>query len=52
MPEALVKLGVSRQALEETLGLCVDMGGGPSLMYAAKALQSFEELGGPAQPDA
>ena len=47
--ETLVKLGVSRQALEETLGLCVYMGGGPSLMYAAKALQAFEEFGGPTQ---
>ena len=46
--EALVKLGCSRAEFEEMLGMCVYMGGGPSLMYAAHALQAFEEFGGPA----
>jgi AhpD family alkylhydroperoxidase len=41
--QALVKLGVTRQELLETLGMAVYMGGGPSLMYAAEALQAFEE---------
>lgn len=44
--EALVKLGCTRAEFEEMLGLCVYMGGGPSLMYAAKALQAYEEFGG------
>lgn len=44
--EALVKLGTTRAELEDMLGMCVYMGGGPSLMYAAKALQAFEEFGG------
>jgi AhpD family alkylhydroperoxidase len=46
--EALVKLGCSRAEFEEMLGMCVYMGGGPSLMYAAHALQAFEEFGGSA----
>jgi len=44
--EALVKLGCSRAEFEDMLGMCVYMGGGPSLMYAAHALQAFEEFGG------
>lgn len=42
--KALVRLGVTRAELEEALGVCVYMGGGPSLMYAADALAAFEEL--------
>jgi AhpD family alkylhydroperoxidase len=46
--QALVKLGVSRQELDETLGVAVYMGGGPSLMYAANAIAAFEEFNGAA----
>ncbi|MDX1838591.1 carboxymuconolactone decarboxylase family protein [Legionella taurinensis] len=42
--QALVKLGTSREELIETLGMAVYMGGGPSLMYAAEALEAFEEF--------
>lgn len=42
--QALVKLGVTREELMETLGMAVYMGGGPSLMYAADALRAFEEF--------
>lgn len=45
--EALVKLGTTRAEFEDMLGMCIYMGGGPSLMYAAKALDAFEEFGGP-----
>ena len=41
--QALVKLGASRQELNEVLGVAVYMGGGPSLMYAASAVSAFEE---------
>ena len=41
--EALVKLGASRQEIEEVLGMAVYMGGGPALMYAADAIAAFEE---------
>lgn len=42
--QALVRLGVTKQELEETLAMAVYMGGGPSLMYAANALAAFEEF--------
>jgi AhpD family alkylhydroperoxidase len=42
--EALVKLGATRQEVEEVLGMAVYMGGGPSLMYAADAIAAFEEF--------
>lgn len=45
--QALVKLGVTRAELEETLGMSVYMGGGPSLMYAADALVAFEQFSTP-----
>jgi len=46
--DALVKLGCTRAEFEEMLGMCVYMGGGPALMYAAHALQAYEEYGGEA----
>ena len=42
--EALVKLGVTREELEEVLGVAVYMGGGPSLVYAADAIMAFEQF--------
>ena len=42
--KALIREGVTRAEFTETLGLAVYMGGGPSLMYAAEALQAFEEF--------
>lgn len=42
--EALVRLGATRQEVEETLGMAVYMGGGPSLMYAADAISAYEEF--------
>lgn len=42
--EALVKLGATRAELEEMLGICVYMGGGPALMYSAHALEAFEQF--------
>ncbi|MGY8636784.1 carboxymuconolactone decarboxylase family protein [Bradyrhizobium sp. 14AA] len=42
--EALVKLGATREELEEALGMTVYMGGGPSLMYAADAIAAFEQF--------
>ena len=37
--QALVKLGASKAEIEETLGMAVYMG--PSLMYAANAVEAF-----------
>jgi AhpD family alkylhydroperoxidase len=42
--EALVKLGATRQEVEEALGMAVYMGGGPSLMYAADAISAYEQF--------
>lgn len=42
--QALVKLGVSREALVEALGMAIYMGGGPSVMYAAEALHAFADF--------
>ncbi len=42
--QALVKLGASRAEVSETLGAAVYMGGGPSLMYAAHALEAYQEF--------
>lgn len=45
--EALIKLGTTKAEFEETLGLAVYMGGGPSLMYAGDAMAAWEQFGGP-----
>ncbi len=42
--KALVKLGATLAEVEETLAMCVYMGGGPSLMYSANAIAAFKEL--------
>src|SRR5271169_4665797 len=42
--EALVRLSATRQEVEETLGMAVYMGGGPSLMYAADAISAYEQF--------
>ena len=42
--KALVRLGCSRAEFDEMLGVCVYMGGGPSLMYAAEAVKAWEAL--------
>ena len=42
--KTLVKQGVTREEFLETLGMAVYMGGGPSLMYAAEALEAYEQF--------
>lgn len=42
--QALVKLGLTRAELLETLSMAIYMGGGPSAVYAADALKAFDEL--------
>ena len=48
--KALVKLGATRQEIDETLGVTTYMGGGPSLMYAANAVAAFDEFAKAAAP--
>ena len=40
----LVELGCTREELAEVLGVCIYMGGGPKLMYAAEAMHAFDEF--------
>ena len=42
--QALHKLGATRAELDEMLGLCVYMGGGPALMCCAEAIDAWEKL--------
>jgi AhpD family alkylhydroperoxidase len=42
--EALAKMGATSAEIEETLGMAIYMGGGPSLMYAADAVQAFAQF--------
>ena len=42
--KALVRLGCTREELEEVMAMCVYMGGGPGLMYVAEALQAWDDL--------
>lgn len=43
--QALKRLGATREEVAETLGMAVYMGGGPSVMYSADAIQAFDALG-------
>lgn len=40
----LRQLDASREEIAEVLAMNIYMGGGPALMYSAKALQAFDEL--------
>jgi len=42
--EALIKAGATREEVANVLAMSIQMGGGPSMMYAAKALECFDEL--------
>ncbi|MDP1654576.1 MAG: carboxymuconolactone decarboxylase family protein [Hylemonella sp.] len=42
--KALHKLGCTRAELEEMLAVCVYMGGGPALMYAAEAIKAWDAM--------
>ena len=42
--KALHKLGCTRAELDEMLSVCVYMGGGPALMYAAEAIKAWVDM--------
>jgi AhpD family alkylhydroperoxidase len=42
--KALHKLECTKPELEEMLSVCVYMGGGPALMYAAEALKAWDMM--------
>ncbi|EDX79011.1 MAG: carboxymuconolactone decarboxylase family protein [Alphaproteobacteria bacterium] len=41
--KALKDLGATRDEIAEAMAMCVYMGGGPALMYAADALRAFDQ---------
>jgi len=43
--KALKDLGATREEVAELMTMCVYMGGGPALMYAADALRAFDQFG-------
>lgn len=45
--KALHRLHCTRTELEEMLAVCVYMGGGPALMYAAEAIAAWDSLDKP-----
>ncbi len=42
--KALHRLQCTRAEMEEMLGVCVYMGGGPALMYAAEVLSAWDSM--------
>lgn len=44
--KALVDLKATRQEFLEMLQVAIHMGGGPSVAYAAKAMEAYEQTGG------
>ncbi len=40
----LVRLGATREQINEMLSVAVYMGGGPSLMYAGEVLRAYDEF--------
>jgi AhpD family alkylhydroperoxidase len=44
--EALIKAGATREEVSDVLAMTIQMGGGPAMMYAAKALECYDELAG------
>ena len=42
--EAAVKQGASRDEILETMAMAIYMGAGPSVMYAAQALEAFDQF--------
>ncbi len=42
--EAAVKQGATREELLETMGMAIYMGTGPTVMYAAAALEAYDQF--------
>jgi len=42
--QAAVKQGATRDEVMETMGMAIYMGAGPSVMYAAQALEAFDQF--------
>lgn len=42
--KALIDLGATREEIAEIMAMCVYMGGGPALMYAADTMRAFDQF--------
>jgi AhpD family alkylhydroperoxidase len=42
--EAAVKQGATREEVMETMGMAIYMGAGPSVMYAAQAIEAYDQF--------
>jgi len=42
--EAAVRQGASREEVMETMGMAIYMGAGPSVMYAAQAIEAYDQF--------
>lgn len=42
--KALKNLGATKEEIAETMAMCIYMGGGPALMYAADAMRAFDQF--------
>jgi AhpD family alkylhydroperoxidase len=42
--EAAVRHGATREQVLETMGMAIYMGAGPSVMYAAQALEAYDQF--------
>ena len=42
--KTLISLGTTKEELAELMAMCVYMGGGPALMYAADTMRAFDQF--------
>ncbi|SIO39918.1 alkylhydroperoxidase AhpD family core domain-containing protein [Rhodovulum sp. ES.010] len=42
--EALVRVGATREEVGDVLSMAIQMGGGPAMMYAAAAMECYDQL--------
>lgn len=42
--DTLIRNGATREEVADVLGMTIQMGGGPSMMYAAKALECYDQF--------
>lgn len=47
--KAAMQHGATREEIMETMGLAIYMGAGPSLMYAAQAVEAYDQFAGQAK---
>jgi AhpD family alkylhydroperoxidase len=50
--EAAVRHGASRDEVMETMGMAIYMGAGPSVMYAAQAVEAYDQFAAKSSPAA